>query len=100
MCRLERNTLRRARPLAARFTERRTRPSRRVLVFDCIVAALLLLAFLAEDVFVGILDALALVRLGLAVGADLRGDLSDLLAVHAGDHDLRRLRHGDRDAFR
>ncbi len=71
-------------------------------ISDCGHRALpsLLLAFLAEDGFVGILDALALVRLGLAEGTDLGGDVADLLSVDAGHHDLGRLRHLDRDPFR
>src|SRR5438270_7707750 len=48
---------------------------------------LLLLAFFAEDVFPAILDALALVRLGLAPAADLGRDLPDLLLVDAADLD-------------
>src|SRR6185503_14238867 len=48
---------------------------------------LLLLAFFAEDVLAAILDALALVRLGLAPAADLGRDLADLLLVDAGDLD-------------
>src|SRR6476469_2460194 len=39
------------------------------------------LAFLAADHFVLVTDALALVRLGLAGGADLRGELPHLLLV-------------------
>src|SRR5436309_3176816 len=53
----------------------------------------LLFAFLAEDVLVGILDALALIGLGLAEGANLGRDVTDLLAVDAADDDLSRLRH-------
>src|SRR5208282_5309793 len=63
-------------------------------------APLLLLAFLAEDALGGIFDALALVRLGRPVVADLGGDLPDLLAVDAADHDLDRARRRDRDALR
>src|SRR5690348_8220536 len=48
---------------------------------------LLLLAFFAEDVLAAILDALALVRLGLAPAADLGRDLADLLLVDAADLD-------------
>src|SRR5262249_5556634 len=70
-------------------------------VSDCRHRALpsLLLAFLAEDVLAGILDALALVRLGLAEGPDLGGHVPDLLSVDAADDDLGRLRHHDRDAL-
>src|ERR1700733_14106316 len=63
-------------------------------------APLLLLAFLAEDAFVGIFDALALVGLRRPVFTDLGGDLTDFLAVAAGNHDLDRTRRGNRDAFR
>ena len=62
------------------------------------LAPLLLLAFLAEDLLVGVFHALALVGLGLAELADLGGDLADLLLVDAGDDDLGRLRRCDRDA--
>src|SRR4051812_45571861 len=60
----------------------------------------LLLAFLAEDVFARILDALALVGLGRPVVADLGRDLTDFLLVDPGDHDLDGPRRRDRDAFR
>src|SRR5580700_9872851 len=62
-------------------------------------APLLLLAFLAEDAFAGIFDALALVRLRRTIVANLGGDLADLLPVAAGDHDLDRPRRRNRDAF-
>src|SRR5579872_1204347 len=55
-------------------------------------SALFLLAFLAEDEFVGIFHALALIGLGRTQCADFGGDLPDLLAIDAGDRDLRRLR--------
>src|SRR5690606_27314174 len=61
---------------------------------------LLLLAFLAEDPLLGIFDALALVRLGAAVPADLGRHLPDLLLIDAGHDDFGRLRHRDRDALR
>src|SRR3954453_2157102 len=48
---------------------------------------LLLLAFFAEDVLTAILDALALVRLGLAPAADFRRDLADGLLVDPADLD-------------
>src|SRR4029077_1265624 len=60
----------------------------------------LLLSFLAEDVFARVLDAFALVRLGLAEATDYRGDVPDLLAIDAGNDNLGRLGHGDRDALR
>src|SRR5216684_8519774 len=50
---------------------------------------LLLLRFLEGHHFADVAHALALVRLGRLVGADLGGDLPHLLAVHALDHDLR-----------
>src|SRR5690606_23383654 len=46
-----------------------------------------------------ITDALALVGLGTAILANLRGNLADDLLVDAVDHDLGRLRHGNRHAF-
>src|SRR3954470_16223304 len=56
---------------------------------------------LAADHFVGVLDAFALVRIGLAQRADFGGGLSDLLLVDAGDGDVIGLRlDGDVDAFR
>src|SRR4051794_7100636 len=63
-------------------------------------APLLLLAFLAEDIFAFVSHALALVRLWRTILADLGGDLADLLAVGAGDHDFGRLRRHNGDAFR
>src|SRR3984957_18791357 len=62
-------------------------------------APLLLLAFLAEDAFAGIFDALALVRLRRSIIADLGGDLADLLPVAAGDHDFDRPWRRNGDAF-
>src|SRR6266576_5764724 len=59
-----------------------------------------LLAFLAEDVFARVLDALALVGFGLSESADFGGDVADLLLVDAGDDDLGRLGHRDGDALR
>ncbi len=54
----------------------------------------------AEDKFVGVFHTLALVGLRWTVAADLGGDLADALDIVAGDDDLGRLRHRDRDAFR
>src|SRR3954470_3358099 len=55
---------------------------------------------LAADHFVGVLDAFALVRIGLAQRADFGGGLSDFLLVDAGDGDGAGLRFdGDVDAF-
>src|SRR5690606_7617184 len=59
-----------------------------------------LLGFLADDVFAGVLDALALVRLRRAEAADLGGNLAALLPVGAADHGLGLRRGGDGDAFR
>src|SRR6195952_2214348 len=88
------------------FAERNTDSRRRFLRRSFVIfsldmtAPLLLLAFLAEDKFIGVLHALALVGLRRTIAADFSGDLADALAVVAGDDDLRRLRHRDRDAFR
>src|SRR5688572_15343107 len=67
--------------LSAVRTRRRRRSNRDSL------AILLLLPFLAEDVLATVLDALALVRLGLAPAADLGGELADGLLVDAADLD-------------
>src|SRR5207342_1133028 len=56
-------------------------------------------AGLAQDALAGVLDALALVGLGLADAADVGGDLADDFLVDAVDHDLGRHRHLERDAF-
>src|SRR5690606_17619504 len=61
---------------------------------------LLLLAFLADDLFAGIAHALALVGLGFAVAANLGRNLANLLLVDAGDADFGRLADGERDALR
>src|SRR3569833_2887431 len=60
---------------------------------------LLLLAFFAEDELTAVLDAFALVRLGLAPAADLGGNLPDLLLVDAADLDRVRVGSLDIDAF-
>src|SRR5687768_9714031 len=67
--------------LSAVRTRRRRRSKRESL------AMLLLLPFLAEDVLAAVLDALALVRLGLAPLAYLGGELADGLLVDAADVD-------------
>src|ERR1700709_656058 len=102
MCFDERNTDSRGRPRAVRRSDSRTRFLRRSFVILSLdmTAPLLLLAFLAEDKFIGILHALALVGLRRTVAADLGGDLADALDIVAVDDDLGRLRHRDRDAFR
>src|SRR5713101_66355 len=103
MCLEERNTLNRSRAPAASLMERLMRALRRS---TCLVAmagpvssfALLLLAFLAEDVLARISHALALVGLGRPEAADFRRHLADLLLVDARHHDFGRLRRCDRDA--
>src|SRR6185437_12940081 len=104
MCREERNTESRGRPPATRDNRCRTRIWRRAKRdLDLLVMArpsLLLLAFLAADMLVRIADALALVGLGLAVGAQHRGDLPHLLPVGTGDADRGRLLAGDLDLAR
>src|SRR5437868_108482 len=71
----------------------RVRPQRRSnRDFDLLdIARLLLLAFLAADRLVPVLDALALVGLGLPVRADFRRDLADALLVRPADRDRGRL---------
>src|SRR5882672_3055397 len=94
------------------WTDRRATPSvrmwARVLVARrmrrsffpiCIVAALLLLAFLQLDLLAGVAHTLALVGLGGANVTDLRGHLTDLLPVDALDEDFRLAGRFDRDAF-
>src|SRR6266853_1428865 len=51
---------------------------------------LLLLAFLAPDRLLAVLDPLALIGLGRAERADLGGDLADPLAIGAADRDRGR----------
>src|SRR5690606_2317054 len=62
--------------------------------------ALLLLAFLTEDGFLRILDALALVGLRLAECTDLGRNLPDPLLVDAGDRHRRRPLAPDLHVFR
>src|SRR3954451_10317000 len=103
MCFDDRNTDSRGRPLAPAFTARRTRALRRSVEFLNLAIGLLrllLLAFLAEDVFALVLHALALVGLRRTECADLGRDLADLLLVDAHDENFGRLRRRDRDAFR
>src|SRR5665213_573978 len=102
MCRDERNTERRSRPLAAlpmRCRVRLTRRVNRILDFSD-MAGLLLLAFLAADGFGLVFDAFALIGLGLAIFTNLGGDLPDPLLVRAGDADRRRLLAYDLDVVR
>src|SRR5258707_2856693 len=82
--------------LASDFRRPSLRPIR-----DCGHRALsLLLAFFAEDILARVLDPLALVRLGLAEGADYGGDMANFLFIDAGDHNLGGPGHRDRNAFR
>src|SRR3990167_5775794 len=77
-----------ARDLIAVRTRRRRRSKRGSF------AILLLLPFLAEDVFAAIGDTLALVRLGLAPAADFGGELANGLLVDTRNLDsglIRRL---------
>src|SRR5215510_8571507 len=103
MCLPERCTDSRTRPAALSRMARRTRALRRSALSRrgfIVELPSLLLAFLAEDVLAGVLDALALVRLGRPIVANLGGHLADLLLVDAGHHDLGGLRRRDRDALR
>src|ERR1700761_5733959 len=61
---------------------------------------LLLLAFLAADIFAFIAHALTLVGLRRAIGADLGSDLADQLLVDAAGRDHGRLLGDDADAGR
>src|SRR5438067_10646629 len=56
------------------------------------------LAFLAADLLARVTHALAFVRLGRVIAANIRGNLSDEVLVAAFNLDLRRLRHRDLDA--
>src|SRR5262249_52080012 len=69
-------------------------------VFLSIMARLLLLRFLEDDPLVRVADALALVGLGRAVGANLGSDLADELLVQPLDHDLGLRRRLDFHALR
>src|SRR5260370_37478741 len=98
MCFEERNTLSRGRTPAAALMVRLMRALRRS---TCLVAmanpvrlrrllllALLLLAFLAEDVFARISHALALIGLVRPEAADFGGDLADPLLVDGRENDV------------
>ena len=54
---------------------------------------------LTTDVLANVVDTLALVRLGGALAADLRGNLADLLLVDALNVDVRVIGHLEGDAF-
>src|SRR5918998_6910446 len=89
MWRPERWTLRRRRSPARLRRDVRTRWRRRSKRES--LAILLLLAFFAEDILAAILDALALIGLGLAPAADLGRELADALAGVAPDLDPGRI---------
>src|SRR5690606_19683150 len=63
-------------------------------------ARLFLLGFFHDDTLVGITHALALIRLGTAIGADFSRDLTNYLLVGALDHDFGGSGALDFDAFR
>src|SRR6476659_10118604 len=87
MCELVRCTVRRTAPWRPMRT--RVLAARRFLdAFLSMSGPLLLLRFFERDLLAGVAHALALVRLGRLVGADLGGHLPDLLLVDALDHDL------------
>src|SRR4029078_6060195 len=89
MCRLVRCTVSRTalcRPIRTRvFAARRCLET----FLSMALSPLLLLGFFDHDLLVRVAHALALVRLGTLVRADLGRDLAHLLAVHALDEDLR-----------
>src|SRR5690349_17017217 len=58
------------------------------------------LAFLATDLFAGVADTFALVRLRRVITANVSSDLADNFFVRALDRDLRVVRHRDFDVFR
>src|SRR5260370_35985708 len=82
--------------LASDFRRPSLRPIR-----DCGHRALsLLLAFFAEDILARVLDPLALVRLGLAEGADYGGGMGHFLFIEAGAPNLGGAGHRGGNAFR
>src|SRR5436305_316135 len=95
MCLPERNTERRGRSDLAPiwWRVRDWRFLKRLVI-------LLLLAFLAADIFAFIAHALALVGLRRAIAANLGGDLADQLLVDAGNRNHGRLFGDDGDAGR
>src|ERR1700733_11545440 len=105
MWQLDRLTTNRfARCVAMRARVLRARRTRASLLFINQVSSLrpsrlFFLGFLDHDPLVGVANALALVRLRRTVGADLRGDLSDLLLVDTLDDDLRLHRNFRLDAL-
>src|SRR5262245_24159614 len=102
MCRFDRNTARRGRAAVPRtfFRTRRCRRTRCSGFVSAMERSLLRrLAGLAADVLIGVPDALALVRLGLANLADVGRDLADQLLVEAAHDDALRLRDLERHTF-
>src|SRR5258705_6882112 len=101
MCRLDRNTARRGRPLVpvTRLRTRRWRLTRASALRTAIVPLLLLpgLAGLAQNALAGVTDALALVGLGLADLADVGRHLADQLLVGPPDRDSGGARDLERD---
>src|SRR5688572_2791865 len=99
MCRGVRCTDRRI-TLSSRSLERPRSARFRRLTFFSIMAPLFLLRFLELDALTGITNALALVRLGRAVRADLGGDLTHALLVRTLHDDFCLRRRLDRDPLR
>src|SRR5690349_16179193 len=90
-------------PARLRRMRSRIRPRDATLCFAWSMSYLLAcgLAGLPANHFVGVLDAFALVRIGLAEGTDLRRGLPDELLVVAGDGDVTGLGvDGDFDPLR
>src|SRR6476660_5143484 len=96
MPRLERKTVRRGRSAVPRTFARTRRWRRRR---PSLTVRLGTLADLSPHVLALVADPLALVRLGRAHLADLRGRLADHLLVGALDEDLSRGRHLEGDAL-
>src|SRR4051794_1232854 len=108
MCLVDRVTTRRGRSaVPAIFLRPRTWRCRRAFVRGAVCLcldreipmSLTSLSDLAADVFAGVAHALALVGLGLAELADVRGDLTDQLLVDALDAEVGGVLHGERDAL-
>src|SRR4051794_30209649 len=108
MCLEERVTTSRGRSAVPwSFLRPRTWRCRRAFVRDAgclcldreIPMSLTSLSDLAADVLAGVAHALALVGLGLAELADVRGDLADQLLVDALDAEVGRVLDGERDAL-
>src|ERR1700735_5158421 len=99
MCWGVRCTDRRSAASSLIFTRPRRARRRRV---SCLVSfmCLLLLRLFQRNLFVGILHALALVRLRRPEAANLGGGLADALTVDTLDEDLGLGRRLDGDAFR